>query len=68
MGCTTETPLIEAYVGKTVIPLQKDTLFCGKVRIDQNPQITNQEWREQQNQEKTIVEIKYLPQSKKLSQ
>ena len=31
MGYTTETPLIEAYVGKTVIPPQKDALFCGKV-------------------------------------
>ena len=34
MGCTTEAPLIEAYAGKIVIPLQKDTLFCGKVGID----------------------------------
>ena len=41
-----ETPLIEAYVGKTVIPPQKDTLLCGKVGIDQNPLITNQEWTE----------------------
>ena len=46
VGCTTETPLIEAYAGKTVISLQKDTLFCSKVGIDQNSPITNQEWRE----------------------
>ena len=67
-GCITETPLIEAYAGKTVISLQKDTLFCGKVGINENPPITNQEWREWQNQDKIIAEIKNLPQSKKLHQ
>ena len=65
MGCTTETPLIEAYIGKTVIPPQRDTLFCGKMGIDQNPPITNQEWRKWQDQDKIIVEIKNLLQSKK---
>ena len=66
MGCTTETPLFEAYSGKTVIPPQKDTLFCGKMEIDQTTPITNQEWRERQNQDKNIAEIKNLLQSKKL--
>ena len=66
MGCTTETPIIEAYSGKTVIPPQKDTLFCVKMEIDQTPLITNQEWRERQKQEKNIAEIKNLLQSKKL--
>ena len=42
------------------IPPQKDNLFCGKVGIDQNSPITNQKWREQQNQDKTIVESKNL--------
>ena len=51
MDCTTETPLIEAYTGKTVIPPQKDTLFCGKVGSEQNSPITNQEWGEWQNQD-----------------
>ena len=51
-----------------MISPQKDTLFCGKVGIDQNPPITNQEWREPKNQDKTIVEIKILLQSKNLSQ
>ena len=68
MGCTTETPLIEAYAGKTVISPQKGNLFCGKVGIDQNYAITSQEWREWQNQDKTITEIRILLQSKKLSQ
>ena len=52
----------------TVIPPQKDTLLCGKVGMDQNPPITNQEWREWQNQDKTIAEIKNLLQGRKLSQ
>ena len=43
MGCITETPLFEADSGMTVILPQKDTLFFGKERIDQNPPITNQE-------------------------
>ena len=43
VGCTIETSLIEAYVGKMVISLQSNTLFCSKVGIDQNPPITNQE-------------------------
>ena len=68
VGCTTETPLIEAYVGKMVISPENNTLFYSEVGTDQNPPITNQEWREQQNQDKTIVEIKNLLQSKKLSQ
>ena len=51
-----------------VISLQNNTLFCSKVGIDQNPTMTNQEWREQQNQDKTIMEIKNLLQSKKLGQ
>ena len=55
-------------MGKTVIYLQNNTLFCSKVGINQNPPITNQEWRGWQNQDKTIVEIKNLLQSKKLSQ
>ena len=46
MGCTTETPLTEAYAGKTVISPQKNTPFCGKVKADQNLPIINQEWRE----------------------
>ena len=69
IGCTTETPLIEAYMGKAVISLQKDTLFCGKVGIDWNPPITNQKWREsRQNLDTNSVEIKNLLQSKELSQ
>ena len=64
MGCTTKPPLIDVYVVKTVIPSQKDTLFCGKVVIDPNPPITNQEWREWQNQDKTIAESKKLSQQK----
>ena len=67
MGCTTETPLTEAYVGKTVISLQKDTLFCVKVGIDQKPPVINQEWREQQGQDTTMAEIRDLLQNKKLS-
>ena len=35
-GCTTEMPLIEAYAGKTVIPLQEDTLPYIKMETDQN--------------------------------
>ena len=46
-----------------MIPLHKDTLLCGKVGIDHNPLITNQEWREWKNQDKTIVEIKNLLQT-----
>ena len=53
MGCTAETSLFETYLGKTVqakrfgiISPQTDTLFLGKVEVDQNPSITNQEWRE----------------------
>ena len=68
MGCTAETSLFEAYSGKTVIPLQSETLFLGKVEVDQNPSITSQEWREQQGQDKTILEIRDLLQNKKLSQ
>ena len=41
-GCTTKKTFFEAYSGKTVIPPQKDTLFCGIMGIDQNPPITNQ--------------------------
>ena len=51
-----------------MISLQNNTLFCNKVRIDQNPPITDQELREWQIQAKTIVEIKNLLQNKKLSQ
>ena len=51
-----------------MIPSQKGTLFFGKVGIDQNPPITNQEWKEWQNQDKIIAEIKTLLESKKLSQ
>ena len=68
MGCTTKTPLFEAYSGKSVIPPQKDTLFCDKAGIDQNLPITNEDWREWQNQDKIIVKIKNLLQGKKLSQ
>ena len=46
----------------------ENTLVCGKVEIDQNPPITNQEWREWQIQDKTIVEITNLLHSKELSQ
>ena len=53
---------------KTVISLQIDTLFCSKVGIEQNPTISCQEWRELQNQDKTITGIKNLLQSKKLGQ
>ena len=41
VGCSTETPLIEAYVRKRVIFLQ-DTLLCSKMGTDQNSLITNQ--------------------------
>ena len=51
-----------------MISPQKDTSICGKVGIDQNPPITNQEWREQQNEDRTIAEIKNLIQSKKMGQ
>ena len=51
-----------------MISPQKDTLFFGKVEVNQNPPITNQEWREQQCQDKTIAEIRDLLQSKVLSQ
>ena len=54
----TKTLLFEAYSGKTVIHPQKDTLFCGKVGIDQNPPITNKGQKEWHNQDKTIAEIK----------
>ena len=57
-GCTTETSSFEAYSGKTVhakgyhvISLQKDTLFLGRLEVDQNPSITNQEWIKQQSQD-----------------
>ena len=43
-GCSTENPLIEAYVGKVVIPPQGNTL--NKVEIDQDLLIMNQEWKE----------------------
>ena len=36
VGYTTETPLIENYVGKTVISLQKDTLLCSEMGTEQN--------------------------------
>ena len=67
-SCTSETSLFEVYSGKTVIPPWKDPLFLGSVEVNQNHPITNQEWREQQNQDMTIAEIKDLLQSKKLSQ
>ena len=67
-GCTEETSLFEAYSGKTAIPPQSETLFLGKVEVDQNPSIINQEWREQQRQDKTLTEIRDLLQHKKLSQ
>ena len=38
------------------------------MKVDQNPPITNQEWREWQNQDMTITETKNILQSKKLSQ
>ena len=59
--CTTETPLIEAYVGKTVIPPQNDTTSCSEMETEQNSLITNQEWREWQNQDKIIAEVKKPP-------
>ena len=75
MGCTTETSLFEAYLGKTIqaegfqmISPQTDTLFLGNVEVDQNPPFTNHEWREQQSEDKTILEIRDLFQSKQLSQ
>ena len=43
-GCTTETPLIEAYAGKAVISPQENTLSGAE--IDQNSLTTNREWRE----------------------
>ena len=49
-------------------PPQKNTLFRAKEGVDQNPPITNKEWREQQNQDKTTAKIKNLLQSKKLGQ
>ena len=56
-SCTAETFLFEAYSGKTVIPPQSESLFLGKLQVDLNPSITNQEWREQQRQDKTFAEI-----------
>ena len=43
VGCSTETPLIEAYMAETMISPQKDTLLCSKMGTDQNSLITNQE-------------------------
>ena len=50
-----------------VIPPQ-DTLFFDEVKVEQNSPITNQEWSKQQNQDKTIAEIKDILESKKHSQ
>ena len=68
MGCTAETSLFEAYSGKTVIPSLSDTSFLDKVEVNQNPSITNWEWRQQQRQDRTISEIIDLLQNEKLSQ
>ena len=65
-GCTTEISLIEAYVGKAVIPPQENT--SSKTDIDQDSLIMNQEWKEQQNKDENIVEIVNLLKDKKLSQ
>ena len=51
-----------------MISPQEDTLFLGKVKVNQSPSITNQEWIQQQSQDKTIGKIRDLLQSKKLSQ
>ena len=53
--------------GSQMMSPQTDTLFLGKVEVDQSPLITNQEWREQQSQDKTILEIRDLLQNKKPS-
>ena len=44
-GCTTEIPLIEAYVGKAVIPPQEN--ISSKTEADQDTSVMNQEWKEQ---------------------
>ena len=71
-GCAAETFLFEAYSGKMVqakgfqvISSQDNTLFLGKVEVDQTPSITKQEWIKQQSQDKTIMEIRHLLLSKK---
>ena len=51
-----------------MISSQKDTLFLGKVEVDQNPSITKQKWIKQQSQNNTIAEIRNLLQNKKLIQ
>ena len=51
-----------------MIPSQEDISFFGKVEVNQNSSITKQEWTNQQSQDKTIVEIRDLLQSKKLIQ
>ena len=73
--CTVETTLFEAYSQKMVqakgfqvISSQEDTLFLGKVEIDQTPSITKQEWIKQKCQDQTIAEIRDLFLREKLHQ
>ena len=54
--------------GFQVISSEEDTLFLGKVEVDQTLSITKQKWRKQQSHDKTITEIRDLLLSKKLSQ
>ena len=58
VSCTTEIPLVEAYAGKTVISMQKDTLLYSKMGTEQNFINTNPEWWEWQDQDKIIAEVK----------
>ena len=64
-GCTTEIPLIEAYVGKAVIPPQVNT--PSKTEVDLDSLVMNPEWKEQQNKDETITEIVKLLKDKKSS-